>query len=249
MDCRICFDKYNKFNRKPIVLLPCCHTFCMSCLINLKKTSDSLSCPKCRKHIGLFKPNYGILEIIDDKRLDSKLVHQMSRTESVSVDTVEKFYSSNHDHNFEIDNDTDDESWICDGFRMLGACKSDKLNKEMTVCYRCTLCNDFKLCQLCLDEPQKKTSDFFYSDIHEHRLVKCDSDEVWMCNGMVIFGKCKSNIDNFGLNKNVTRYICTECIEFDLCQACLDSEELVGDKVKIDNENESLDLSCIFNEN
>ena len=172
----------------------------------------------------------------------------MSRTESVSVDTVEKFYSSNHDHNFEVDTEPDEENWICDGFRMLGSCQSDKLNREMTTCYRCTLCSDFKLCQLCLDEPRKKASDFFYSDVHEHRLVKCDSDEVWMCNGMIIFGKCKSNIDNFGSNKNVTRYICTECIEFDLCQACLDSRhKFVEEKVEI-NDNEPIDLSCIFNE-
>ena len=65
MDCRICFDKYNKSNRKPITLLPCCHTFCMSCLSNLKKSSDYLSCPKCRKFICLFKSNHGILDILN----------------------------------------------------------------------------------------------------------------------------------------------------------------------------------------
>jgi len=250
MDCRICFDKYNKFNRKPITLLPCCHTFCMNCLINLKKSSENLICPKCRKFIGLFKPNYAILEILAAKNIDPKLMHQISRNESVSMDAVEKFYSQNHDHSFEIEKVEPGEKWECNGIKMLGVCKSKKLNKEKSTCYKCTLCLDFRLCQLCLDEPEKLLNDFYYSENHEHRLNKCDSssdESNWMCNGMVIFGQCKSNLNDYGLSKGMTRYKCAECEEFDFCQACLDMPKLTRSKVK--EKNEIIDLTSIFNEN
>ena len=46
MDCKICFEKYNDFDRKPNVL-NCGHLFCVKCL----NTLPEQKCPKCQQTI------------------------------------------------------------------------------------------------------------------------------------------------------------------------------------------------------
>jgi hypothetical protein len=48
--CPICFDHYNDKDKVPRIL-PCGHTFCQSCLMDLR-TSNILTCPTCRKYFA-----------------------------------------------------------------------------------------------------------------------------------------------------------------------------------------------------
>ena len=47
LTCPVCLDRY-----KAPKLLPCQHTFCKKCLIDLKnnENSNQISCPMCRKN-------------------------------------------------------------------------------------------------------------------------------------------------------------------------------------------------------
>lgn len=63
MDCKVCFEKYDKFEHKPIVIMPCGHTFCQRCLFDLK--NKAFICPTCRQEIKSKKPNYDLLEVLD----------------------------------------------------------------------------------------------------------------------------------------------------------------------------------------
>ena len=59
MNCSICFEKYDKLELKPTTLMPCGHTLCKKCLIQLKKQTSQ--CPTCRVEVQNENPNYAIL--------------------------------------------------------------------------------------------------------------------------------------------------------------------------------------------
>lgn len=63
MECKICYDKFNKTVRKPFTVIPCGHTFCISCLNDLRKIN--YICPTCRVKIENEKPSYILLELMD----------------------------------------------------------------------------------------------------------------------------------------------------------------------------------------
>ena len=48
LTCKICMDKYNELERKPL-FLPCGHTFCARCLRFVYK-KKILICPMDKKH-------------------------------------------------------------------------------------------------------------------------------------------------------------------------------------------------------
>ena len=58
MECEYCTKEYNSSENKPFLILPCVHTFCLSCL---KKLGE---CPKCGTIIESTKPNYSLLELV-----------------------------------------------------------------------------------------------------------------------------------------------------------------------------------------
>ena len=37
--CKICFESFS-FERKPMIILQCCHSICLNCLDELKKTTN-----------------------------------------------------------------------------------------------------------------------------------------------------------------------------------------------------------------
>ena len=62
--CDICFQKYNHEANKPIIIMPCCHTFCAQCLSRL----DQEKCPNCNGWISLKSVNWGLLNLIPEKK-------------------------------------------------------------------------------------------------------------------------------------------------------------------------------------
>lgn len=248
MDCRICFEKYNTHNRKPITLMPCCHTFCLSCLINLFKSYDfKFNCPKCREKFYLCKPNRILFELM---KPESKYKPQYSRIESINN---EIFYSENHDHSFELLQNNDDDKnkkYVCHGNLQFGKCKSSKLDRD-TKFYKCTLCYRFILCQKCLEEPKIPEDKWCSSPNHPHPLLKIESNnDDWICAGFILFGKCKSGLDKFGFSHNKTRYFCSDCNDFDLCQECFEASKVEYehlDKFKIYDPS-TFDLEYLFND-
>jgi hypothetical protein len=57
-------------------------------------------------------------------------MEQISRSDSVSIDTVDKYFTPNHDHYFELitqsASSSSDTKWTCSGEKMLGNCKSNE---------------------------------------------------------------------------------------------------------------------------
>lgn len=47
-ECNICFYPFDKTSKVPR-LLTCGHTFCHSCLLNLKGAASLIICPNCRE--------------------------------------------------------------------------------------------------------------------------------------------------------------------------------------------------------
>lgn len=63
MKCNICFEDYNIINRKPMIVIPCAHTFCLNCLDELKKHDNK--CPNDREIIINQKPNYALIDLLN----------------------------------------------------------------------------------------------------------------------------------------------------------------------------------------
>jgi hypothetical protein len=58
--CKICFEKFDSLDRKPIIMMMCCHTICNNCINDLK-TMPNYYCPTCRQPIISEKPKYIIV--------------------------------------------------------------------------------------------------------------------------------------------------------------------------------------------
>lgn len=69
-NCPICYDTYNDKDKIPRIL-PCGHTFCQICLLDLR-TSNILTCPTCRKfftpEVKQLIKNFTILDYIYNKK-------------------------------------------------------------------------------------------------------------------------------------------------------------------------------------
>lgn len=63
MNCKNCSHTYNISARKPITMMPCGHTFCLSCLTDLKSQIVYL-CPACKELIISEKPNFELFEFL-----------------------------------------------------------------------------------------------------------------------------------------------------------------------------------------
>ena len=61
----------------------------------------------------------------------------------------------------------------------------------------------------------------FKTPNHKHPFIKVFKDDGWKCDGAMVFGKCKSNLDKYNKSFGKTRYKCRICDDFDFCQLCL----------------------------
>ena len=62
MECSICFNKYDNVKRKPYILNPCGHCFCLECLNQLPNKNI---CPNDRGRIESKIFNRAVIEIIE----------------------------------------------------------------------------------------------------------------------------------------------------------------------------------------
>lgn len=72
MSCHICFERYDLKDHKPITVMLCGHTFCCMCMNELKKGHD-YKCPLCKSEIVNEKPNYSIIELLEENQLVNSL--------------------------------------------------------------------------------------------------------------------------------------------------------------------------------
>ena len=76
MYCNICYEKFDLNSHKPVIIMMCAHTFCSKCLHKL--TKDSELCPVCKGEIISMKPNYSIIEFLEEKqKVSIKLIHKL----------------------------------------------------------------------------------------------------------------------------------------------------------------------------
>ena len=66
MQCKICLEKYDHSKRKPYCLIPCAHSFCISCLNKL----TILTCPNCNSSSTDKSPNWDLIELVPESRYD-----------------------------------------------------------------------------------------------------------------------------------------------------------------------------------
>lgn len=223
MNCKLCLNEFNFSLNKPFIILFCGHTYCLKCI----KTTQN--CPECKQDIELYKPNFTLLDILDTLNIDKEEINLESiRKKNDNPDQLDnnKYYSVNHSHLFnKIITNNSEDSWKCDGYNLLGNCRSnlnDKLITFSKIHFKCKKCN-LTLCQPCLNAP--KIMKQFYSKNHNplHPFNKSKHDNGWICDGILTFGKCKSNIID---TKHKTRYRCSKCLDFDFCFDCLNAIEL-----------------------
>ena len=65
--CEICLNNYDTISRKPYSLVPCGHTFCLSCM---NQVTSNL-CPTCRSPFEGRVPNWEITRRLDPKQLSA----------------------------------------------------------------------------------------------------------------------------------------------------------------------------------
>lgn len=149
--CKICLIEYNSTNQKPITLMLCGHTFCLNC-VNQLKTLKEYICPTCREEIISEKPNYALLDTLEQSgksyeteknisepimmnkpiKTKSLKINQAKKQSLTPTDVVAKpvkenkekikFFSANHPHAL-IKIDRDN-GWRCNGGSIFGRCKS-----------------------------------------------------------------------------------------------------------------------------
>ena len=74
MDCKICFEKFDTTRFKPIICMPCAHTFCSSCAAHIKE------CSICRAPINAKKTNFNMLEILEESTPSSPITHNKPKS-------------------------------------------------------------------------------------------------------------------------------------------------------------------------
>ena len=81
--CENCSKLYNINDQKPMILLPCTHTFCLQCINELKKQGSK--CPLCKKEFTSEKPNSDLL-----KKLDSDDSRKRNKSPQSTTSNTEK---------------------------------------------------------------------------------------------------------------------------------------------------------------
>ena len=74
VSCVVCFEQYDNKKRVPKIL-PCQHTYCLSCLMSIGAETIDIKCPGCRKKHKVpqkgFTTNRAILDVVDELLKDA----------------------------------------------------------------------------------------------------------------------------------------------------------------------------------
>ncbi len=62
MECKICYEKFDTEIHKPIVCMPCGHSFCSNCVIQLK------NCSICRRPIKEKSANFSLMDVLEQTK-------------------------------------------------------------------------------------------------------------------------------------------------------------------------------------
>ena len=87
MECSICEENYNENEKKPYLLSPCGHCFCLSCTDQL----IDRSCPMCRTYVESKTLNRGLLDLLNGSKMRPKTV---IIRESKIFESFEKLFTS-----------------------------------------------------------------------------------------------------------------------------------------------------------
>ena len=130
VSCGVCLEPYNNKTHVP-KLLPCQHTFCLSCLDSIGSDTIDIECPVCRQKHNVplrgFTTNVVVLEVVEELLKDTSSVlkcFKHSRRESViiCIDCLEclcmkcmketrKTSNSHHEHQLEELDDAKSQLW------------------------------------------------------------------------------------------------------------------------------------------
>lgn len=69
MNCEMCSEVYDQFDRKPMTLIPCGHTLCLECVNKLKESTETNKCIQCQENIQEPRPSYAILKLLEQNIL------------------------------------------------------------------------------------------------------------------------------------------------------------------------------------
>ena len=108
MECSLCLEDFNTYDRVPKVLQQCGHTFCEKCIMQVKD-STSLSCPMC-KIVATFQhqdslpnTNFQMMKVMEEtrKQRDTKGVLERYQSNPLlnekRIDEVYERIYSKHD--------------------------------------------------------------------------------------------------------------------------------------------------------
>lgn len=62
MNCEICEIRFDYGEHKPLCIIPCTHTYCLTCVSRLRRKK----CPKCDTLIQKTNPNWSLINLIPD---------------------------------------------------------------------------------------------------------------------------------------------------------------------------------------
>ena len=69
MSCSICLEDYNSHTCRPVILNPCGHGTCETCL-TIWNRSNGRTCPECRARITSSAPNRTLIQLLENQELD-----------------------------------------------------------------------------------------------------------------------------------------------------------------------------------
>ena len=75
--------------------------------------------------------------------------------------------------------------------------------------------------------PRLANFELFSCRNHKHLFRKIENESIlWRCDGLNIYGTCKSGMNSFGFYRSQPKYKCTACQNFNLCNKCLIEKEI-----------------------